>query len=86
MQRLAVLAFLVEMAVTFAAIRAENWPEFRGPDRQGNSSEKNLPLKWSQQENIRWKAPIPGDAWSTPIIWGDRVRWTPTIGQFFAVS
>ena len=76
MQRLAVLAFLVEMAVTSAAIRAENWPEFRGPDRQGNSSEKNLPLKWSQQENIRWKAPIPGDAWSTPIIWGDRVFLT----------
>ncbi len=57
-------------------LRAENWPEFRGPDRQGSSAEKNLPLKWSQKENICWKAAIPGDSWSTPIVWGDRVFLT----------
>ncbi len=57
-------------------LRAENWPEFRGPDRQGHSAEKNLPQKWSQRENIRWKAAIPGDSWSTPIVWGDRVFLT----------
>lgn len=57
-------------------LRAENWPEFRGPDRQGHSAEKNLPQKWSQRENIRWKVAIPGDSWSTPIVWGDRVFLT----------
>ena len=66
----------LSLAVGAWGLRAENWPEFRGPDRQGHSAEKNLPLKWSQKENIRWKAGIPGDSWSTPIVWGDRVFLT----------
>jgi outer membrane protein assembly factor BamB len=68
------LAFSLSLGAM--GLRAENWPEFRGPDRQGHSAEKNLPLKWSQRENIRWKAAIPGDSWSTPIIWADRVFLT----------
>jgi outer membrane protein assembly factor BamB len=59
-----------------SAAHAENWPEFRGPGRQGISTETNLPLKWNQNENILWKSAIPGDSWSTPIIWGDRVFLT----------
>src|SRR5262249_23619740 len=31
------------------------------------------PLKWSEQENIRWKTKIPGEGFSTPIIWKDRI-------------
>jgi len=68
------LAFSLSLGAM--GLRAENWPEFRGPDRQGHSAEKNLPLKWSQRENIRWKAAIPGDSWSTPIVWGDRMFLT----------
>jgi outer membrane protein assembly factor BamB len=67
---------VLSLAAGCLGLRAENWPEFRGPERQGNSAEKNLPLKWSQKENIRWKAAIPGDSWSTPIVWGDRVFLT----------
>jgi outer membrane protein assembly factor BamB len=52
---------------------AENWPCFRGPTRQGVSTETGLPLKWSATENVAWRTPIPGEAWSSPIIWGDRV-------------
>jgi outer membrane protein assembly factor BamB len=37
------------------------------------SAETNLPKKWSRNENIAWKADIPGDGWSSPIVWGDRV-------------
>lgn len=53
--------------------RGEEWPRFRGPAGQGVSEEKNLPKKWSRNENIVWKAEIPGDGWSSPIVWGDRV-------------
>jgi outer membrane protein assembly factor BamB len=67
---------VLSLAAGCLGLRAENWPEFRGPERQGNSAEKNLPLKWNQKENIRWKAAIPGDSWSTPIVWGDRVFLT----------
>jgi len=52
---------------------AEQWPGFRGPTRQGISLERNLPLKWSASENVAWKTEIPGQGWSSPIVWGDRV-------------
>ncbi|HVJ81953.1 MAG TPA: PQQ-binding-like beta-propeller repeat protein [Planctomycetia bacterium] len=51
---------------------AENWPQFRGPTGQGVSAEKDPPLEWSSSKNIAWKTEIPGDAWSSPIVWGDR--------------
>jgi outer membrane protein assembly factor BamB len=53
--------------------RGEEWPGFRGPTRQGVSGEKNLPKKWGRNENIVWMAEVPGNGWSSPIVWGDRV-------------
>jgi len=67
-----VILFLVLAGSTLPA-RAENWPAFRGPTGQGLSSETEIPLKWNQKENIRWKTAIPGDSWSTPIVWNDLV-------------
>lgn len=55
------------------AAHAENWPQFRGPGAQGHSSEMGLPLKWSATENLAWKTPLPGESWSSPIVWGGRV-------------
>jgi len=52
---------------------AENWPCFRGPSRQGISQEKEVPLEWSANSNIVWKTPIPGEGWSSPIVYNDRV-------------
>jgi len=52
---------------------AENWPQFRGPNGQGISSEKGLPLRWSATENVVWKTALAGEAWSSPIVWGERV-------------
>lgn len=52
---------------------AENWPGFRGPTRDGQSKEKNLPLVWSAETNVVWRTPIAGEGWSSPIVWNDRV-------------
>src|SRR5262245_36323507 len=52
-------------------VRAENWPQFRGPTGQGISSEKNVPLQWSATENVVWKTQIPGESWSSPVVWGE---------------
>ena len=52
---------------------ADNWPQWRGPQLNGVSREANLPLRWTQQENVAWKLPLPGRSGSTPIVWGDRV-------------
>lgn len=60
---------------------AENWPFWRGPSRQGVSTEKNLPVQWSATSNIVWKTEIPGEAWSSPIVHGDRVFVTTTMAS-----
>ena len=57
---------------------AENWPGFRGPSRQGISSETNVPVEWSESENVAWKTPVPGEGWSSPIVWKDSVFLTST--------
>jgi outer membrane protein assembly factor BamB len=54
-------------------VAAENWPQFRGPAGQGVSSETGLPVKWSAGENIAWKTVLPGEGWSSPVVWGERV-------------
>ena len=57
----------------FGQLRAEDWPGWRGPRLDGTSLEKNLPVAWSDKENIAWKSEIPGIGHSSPIVVGDKV-------------
>src|SRR6476660_2122857 len=66
--------------LTFA-LQAEDWPEFRGPTRQGISTAKGLPTEWSPTKNLAWKAGLPGRAWSSPIVIGDRIFLTNAVGD-----
>ena len=52
---------------------ASNWPDFRGPRGDGIGTAGPLPLEWSEQTNVTWKMQIPGEAWSSPVVWGDQV-------------
>ncbi|MCA9042266.1 MAG: PQQ-like beta-propeller repeat protein, partial [Planctomycetaceae bacterium] len=54
-------------------LQAENWPRWRGPERNGISSETNLPTEWSKEKNVAWRVPLPGHGGSTPIIWDDKI-------------
>src|SRR5688572_30769913 len=71
------IAMLVVLVMQ-VGVRAEDWPRFRGPTGQGISGETGLPSKWSGVENVAWKTAIPGQGWSSPIVWGDRVFVTST--------
>ena len=62
--------------VTASSQEKENWARFRGPNGQGISKETNLPVSWNAEENIFWKASIPGESWSSPIVWNDHVFLT----------
>ncbi len=55
---------------------SDNWPQFRGPDGTGHSDVKNLPLTWSETENIVWKTPIHDHGWSSPVVFGKQVWLT----------
>ena len=61
------------LTLSLSVARADNWPQWRGPSLNGLSNEKNLPVKWSTEENVVWKVQLPGFSGSTPIIWRDRV-------------
>src|SRR5262245_22900311 len=59
--------------LTLVPLRAEHWAQWRGPNFNGSSPEKNLPTTFSQTEGILWKAPLPGPSGATPVVWGDHV-------------
>ena len=65
------VSVVVLLSVTL--VSAENWPQWRGPNLNGVSNEKNLPVSWTTEENIAWKLSMPGLSGSTPIIWRDRI-------------
>lgn len=59
-----------------AVVGTSNWPQWRGPDGLGVSTETGLPTEWSPTRNIVWKTEIPGRGHSSPIVWGDRLFLT----------
>ena len=52
---------------------AENWPQWRGPNLNGTSGEKDLPVRWSTTENVVWRLSMPSKTGATPIIWGNLI-------------
>ena len=66
------------VCVGVSAQKSENWTRFRGPNGQGISGATGLPVHWSDTENIAWKTDIPGEGWSSPIVWDDYIFLTST--------
>jgi outer membrane protein assembly factor BamB len=63
-----------------AALAASDWPEWRGPSRDGRSAETNLPTTWSiKGENLAWRIPIGGR--SAPVAFGNRLYLLSTVGD-----
>ncbi len=56
-----------------ADVTAEDWPGWRGPRGDGTSHETQLPTKWSDSENIRWKIELPESGHASPVIVGDHL-------------
>ena len=72
---------LLAAVVLVAAVRpADNWPAFRGPNGDGSSDAKGVPTEWSETKNVRWKTPIHGKGWASPVVWGDQI-WMTTADE-----
>lgn len=56
-----------------AAAPVNDWPAWRGPRADGVRDGAGVPLRWSQAENVRWSAALPGWGTSSPVVYGDRV-------------
>jgi hypothetical protein len=56
------------------AVAKTDWPWWRGPRRDGVAdADQQPPLRWSEMENILWKAPVPGRGHGSPTVVGDQV-------------
>lgn len=77
------LSRIILIGISFACMAdtggAAHWPAWRGPEGTGVSSEKSLPLRWSTNENVRWRTGLPDRGNSTPIVWGNKVFVTQAI-------
>ncbi len=70
------LALILTSSLAFSSVYGGDWPQFRGPGGLGIAKENALPTNWSVEENIIWKATIPGAGASSPVVYGDRVFLT----------
>jgi len=68
--------FPTVVALAPAIAVADDWTQFRGPGGLGASGETNLPVRWSEQDNLAWKRELPGYGASSPITLGDRIYMT----------
>ena len=56
-----------------------SWPEFRGPGGQGHSPSRRVPMRWSPEDNVRWKTELPGNGWSSPVVQAGRIYVTAAV-------
>jgi outer membrane protein assembly factor BamB len=69
----AVQAFLAAMAILWASVSlGQEWTRFRGPNGQGISDAKTIPVKWTEKD-YNWKIELPGGGHSSPVIWGEKL-------------
>src|SRR5579872_3999053 len=79
-KRLSLVLFFPVLVAASNGPMVGDWPEWRGPNRDGVSHEKNLPDKWSLNgENLAWKAAYGGR--STPVVLGDHLYLQNSAGE-----
>ena len=68
-------------ALAGAPAVAADWPQFRGPGRDGHAAATELPLEWSADDGIAWKRVVPGQGWSSPVLHQGRVYLTTAVAK-----
>ena len=79
--RLCPTVLLAAILAAGHADAGQDWPQFRGPHGDGTSAARNVPLTWSESNNIDWKVAVPGRGRSSPVVIGDRVWLTTALEQ-----
>jgi len=72
---------LILLVNTISIAHAQNWPCWRGPNGDGTSLETNLPTRWDSITNVVWKIPVPGNGYSSPVIWKDNLFITTALQE-----
>lgn len=71
--------------LTSSILNADEWPQWRGPQGSGITSERGLPTTWSGEKSaegtaaaskdsrVAWRQPLPEPGNSTPVVWQDKI-------------
>ena len=69
-----VRALLIAATSLSTSLFAADWSAWRGPTGDGHAAAgQKLPVKWSESENLVWKATVRGRGHGSPIVVGDQV-------------
>ncbi|MBC7818751.1 MAG: PQQ-binding-like beta-propeller repeat protein [Planctomycetaceae bacterium] len=60
------------VSTVLSSATAQEWTRFRGPNGSGVSDAKTIPVKWADSD-INWKAKLPGEGISSPVVWKDNI-------------
>lgn len=69
------------LVTSLPLVAADSWPEFRGPTADGHAPEAKVPTLWSATSKTRWKIPVEGKAWSSPVIADGKVYVTTAVSK-----
>lgn len=71
------LGLLVTLSTVASVAEQNYWNRYRGPDGTGTMQGCKPPVEFSETKNVRWKTPIHGKGWSSPVVWDQQV-WLTT--------
>src|SRR5262245_64047276 len=77
---LSVSALSLSLTLVLSLPGGSDWPQFRGPDGTGAVPAADIPLEWGATKNLAWKAALPGEGWSQPVVVGGTVYVTAAVG------
>ena len=77
--RLPSLLLLTALLTATSTADPNEWPGFRGPGMTATAKDAKLPTSWSRTSNVAWAADIPGNGWSSPIVWKGTVYVTTAV-------
>ena len=66
------IAVTIVLLLLVSVASAGQWPRFRGPNGQGITDAKTIPVKWTESD-YNWKIELPGTGPSSPVVWDDKV-------------
>ena len=53
------LSALIAAVTLQSCLRAEEWPQFRGPSGTGVTGAQDYPTQWNTGQNVRWSVILP---------------------------
>jgi outer membrane protein assembly factor BamB len=73
MKTLSPFLFIIFLIFNLYSSNAQNWTQFRGTNLDGKEPGQRPPLHWTPDSNIIWKTEIPGEGWSSPVVFNNQI-------------